>query len=71
MSEKADEHDIRKQKEVLEETLQMIPDTKNRLLKACQDLQKLIEKGERDDNVSATEEFSLAKATLLQAPQKV
>ncbi|KAJ3083125.1 tubulin binding cofactor A [Rhizoclosmatium globosum] len=37
-----DDHTVRKQKEVLEETTTMIPDCKNRLLAAKDDLQKLV-----------------------------
>ncbi|KAI9173031.1 hypothetical protein H9P43_007162 [Blastocladiella emersonii ATCC 22665] len=35
----ADEHDVRKQKEVLQETLVMIPDTQRRLVDAFADLE--------------------------------
>ncbi|KAG0743493.1 hypothetical protein G6F57_000402 [Rhizopus arrhizus] len=48
----ADEADVRKQKEVLEETFQMIPDVKKRLAKAYQDLEAQVENG---DNVDANE----------------
>ncbi|KAI8614476.1 tubulin binding cofactor A [Chytriomyces sp. MP71] len=37
-----DDHTVRKQREVLEETTTMIPDCKNRLLAAREDLQKLV-----------------------------
>ncbi|KAI9277833.1 tubulin binding cofactor A [Sporodiniella umbellata] len=48
----ADEADVRKQKEVLEETFQMIPDVKKRLAAAHQDLALQIENG---NNTDATE----------------
>lgn len=38
----ADSHDIKKQHEVLDETLMMIPDTQNRLAKALDDLSSFI-----------------------------
>ncbi|TPX69430.1 hypothetical protein SpCBS45565_g02456 [Spizellomyces sp. 'palustris'] len=40
----ADEHDIRKQKEVLEETNQMLPESKKRLAAAYKELADLVEK---------------------------
>ncbi|KAI8138001.1 tubulin binding cofactor A [Fennellomyces sp. T-0311] len=43
IAENADEADVRKQKEVLEETLQMIPDVKKRFAKAYQDLEDKVE----------------------------
>lgn len=39
---KADEHDVKKQYEVLEETLKMIPDCKQRLLSARSELEQLL-----------------------------
>ncbi|KAI9331149.1 tubulin binding cofactor A [Pilaira anomala] len=45
----ADEYDVRKQKEVLDETLQMIPDVKKRLAQAYQDLQNYLENEENAD----------------------
>ncbi|KAG2193756.1 hypothetical protein INT47_005037 [Mucor saturninus] len=45
----ADEYDVRKQKEVLDETLMMIPDVKKRLASAYQELQNQLENGENDD----------------------
>ncbi|KAI8579287.1 hypothetical protein K450DRAFT_175207 [Umbelopsis ramanniana AG] len=38
----ADEADVRKQKEVLEETVQMIPDVKRRLAAAVQELSTMV-----------------------------
>ncbi|KAG2203538.1 hypothetical protein INT46_011443 [Mucor plumbeus] len=45
----ADEADVRKQKEVLGETKQMIPDVKKRLANAYQDLQNQVENSENAD----------------------
>jgi hypothetical protein len=42
ISEGADEADVRKQKEVLEETVQMIPDVKRRLDTAYQELSTMV-----------------------------
>ncbi|GAA5809974.1 hypothetical protein MFLAVUS_003389 [Mucor flavus] len=49
IAEGADEYDVRKQKEVLGETLQMIPDVKKRLANAYQDLQNQLENAENAD----------------------
>lgn len=42
IEEGADEADVRKQKEVLEETVQMIPDVKRRLAAAYQELFSMV-----------------------------
>jgi tubulin-specific chaperone A len=42
IAEGADEADVRKQKEVLEETVQMIPDVKRRLAAAVQELSTMV-----------------------------
>ncbi|KAI8639432.1 tubulin binding cofactor A [Parasitella parasitica] len=49
IEENADEADISKQKEVLAETHQMIPDVKKRLAAAQQDLQNLVDNTESGD----------------------
>ncbi|CAO0798586.1 unnamed protein product [Mucor circinelloides] len=49
IAEGADEADVRKQKEVLGETNQMIPDVKKRLANAYQDLQNQVENSENAD----------------------
>ncbi|KAL1931732.1 hypothetical protein VTP01DRAFT_9875 [Rhizomucor pusillus] len=46
IAENADEADVRKQKEVLDETLQMIPDVKKRLAAAYKELQDKVENPE-------------------------
>ncbi|KXS17860.1 tubulin binding cofactor A [Gonapodya prolifera JEL478] len=43
VQEGKDEHDIRKQREVLEETTNMIPDCKKRLVAAYKELEKLVD----------------------------
>jgi tubulin-specific chaperone A len=42
IADEADEADVRKQKEVLEETVQMIPDVKRRLAAAVQELSTMV-----------------------------
>ncbi|KAH9520195.1 hypothetical protein Btru_060245 [Bulinus truncatus] len=59
-----DEHDIKKQGEVLQESRAMVPDTIRRLKKAYADLEELLEK---ESDLSEAEEFTLAKDALKQA----
>ncbi|KAI9307195.1 tubulin binding cofactor A [Cunninghamella echinulata] len=60
IAEGADEADVRKQKEVLEETFQMIPDVKKRLAVAYKDLEDKTD----DPQYEGTEELKEAKAVL-------
>ncbi|KAL0088518.1 tubulin binding cofactor A [Phycomyces blakesleeanus] len=59
----ADEADVRKQKEVLEDTLQMIPDVQKRLAKAYADLEDKVtdpayaDSEELKDALQALEEY--------------
>ncbi|GES82034.1 tubulin-specific chaperone A [Rhizophagus clarus] len=64
ISEGADEHDISKQKEVLQESLNMIPDCHNRLMEAQKQLQKLLEN--KDASWEGTEELKQAEDILEQ-----
>eukprot|EP00295_Goniomonas_pacifica_P016926 CAMPEP_0175861610 /NCGR_PEP_ID=MMETSP0107_2-20121207/31478_1 /TAXON_ID=195067 ORGANISM="Goniomonas pacifica, Strain CCMP1869" /NCGR_SAMPLE_ID=MMETSP0107_2 /ASSEMBLY_ACC=CAM_ASM_000203 /LENGTH=72 /DNA_ID=CAMNT_0017178503 /DNA_START=12 /DNA_END=230 /DNA_ORIENTATION=- len=57
-----DEADIKKQGEVLAESEMMVPDTKQRLEKALDDLREIIEKLSGDESVSGSEDFAAAKA---------
>ncbi|KAI8815047.1 tubulin binding cofactor A [Cladochytrium replicatum] len=61
-----DFHTIRKQKEVLEETNQMIPDNQQRLAKARQELTELLQNLEAKADVSIleSEEYDAAKKVL-------
>ncbi|XP_055878100.1 tubulin-specific chaperone A-like [Biomphalaria glabrata] len=56
-----DEHDIRKQGEVLQESRSMVPDTVRRLKKAYAELEELLEK---ESDLSEVEEFTQAKEAL-------
>ncbi|KAI9140831.1 putative cofactor A [Paraphysoderma sedebokerense] len=58
--EHADEHDIRKQKEVLDETLQMIPDCKKRLEASYEELSSLMAKHKSDPQIESSEEYKQA-----------
>ncbi|KAK3727980.1 hypothetical protein QZH41_015931 [Actinostola sp. cb2023] len=62
--DKKDEHDIRKQIEVLEESKVMIPDCKRRIRIAYSDLQGLLADSEVD--LKEKEEFKQAKQMLEQ-----
>ncbi|TPX51451.1 hypothetical protein SeMB42_g00787 [Synchytrium endobioticum] len=61
----ADEHDVNKQKEVLEETSQMIPDNKRRLGAAYKELETIVaELVAADPKLEETEEVVAAKTLL-------
>ncbi|EDO42280.1 predicted protein [Nematostella vectensis] len=64
IAENQDEHDIKKQKEVLEESRIMIPDCKRRLKTAYQDLSNLAAECEKD--LSDKEDYIQAKQMLEQ-----
>lgn len=59
-----DEHDIRKQEEVLLESLMMVPDCQRRLLKAYQDLKNILE---TESELKGLEEFKAAEKVLEEA----
>ncbi|KAJ3124417.1 hypothetical protein HK098_001146 [Nowakowskiella sp. JEL0407] len=59
-----DIHDIRKQKEVLEETTQMIPDCENRLQAAHRELALQIEEIQGDEKLLESEEAKAAIALI-------
>lgn len=59
-----DEHDIRKQEEVLLESLMMVPDCQRRLLKAYQDLKSILE---TESELNKLEEFKAAEKVLEEA----
>lgn len=61
----ADDHDIRKQQEVLKETTDIIPDVKKRLEKSILDLQDLVSVMSKSEVLSNSEEF-LAASEILQ-----
>ncbi|ORZ32221.1 tubulin binding cofactor A [Catenaria anguillulae PL171] len=60
----ADEHDVRKQKEVLQESLVMIPDTQRRLQEAFADLEEFTQ---TVTDLKETPEFEAASAILEEA----
>ncbi|KAK3927785.1 Tubulin-specific chaperone A [Frankliniella fusca] len=59
-----DEHDIRKQEEVLLESLMMVPDCQRRLLKAYQDLKSILES---ESELKELEEYKAAEKVLEEA----
>lgn len=59
-----DEHDIRKQEEVLQESLMMVPDCHRRLAKAFNELKILLES---EAALSESEEYITAKKVLEEA----
>ena len=69
-AEEKDEYDIRKQEEVLAETVMMIPDTRGRLERGVVDLEELLEDdeavelGEVEEAVAAREAVRQSKVVL-------
>lgn len=59
-----DEHDIRKQEEVLLESLMMVPDCQRRLLKAYQDLKNILDS---ESELKELEEYKAAAQVLEEA----
>ncbi|KAL3866750.1 hypothetical protein ACJMK2_044026 [Sinanodonta woodiana] len=59
-----DEHDVRKQHEVFQESANMIPDSNRRLKQAYAELEQLLEK---EADLAETEEFQAAKTVLDEA----
>lgn len=59
-----DEYDIRKQEEVLQECLMMIPECKRRLAKAFEDLDNIVN---NEQDLTETEEYTSAKTVLNEA----
>lgn len=59
-----DIHDIRKQEEVLQESVMMVPDCQRRLVKAFDELKVFLEK---EANLKETEEYKTAEKILKEA----
>lgn len=59
-----DDYDIRKQEEVLQESLMMIPDCQRRLAKAYEELKKILE---AEQELKAEETFTEAEKILHEA----
>ncbi|KAJ3369366.1 hypothetical protein AMAG_14590 [Allomyces macrogynus ATCC 38327] len=67
----ADEHDVRKQKEVLQETLVMIPDTQRRLAAAFHELEGAVDALSKFPDVQGTPELEAAQAILAEARPQI
>ncbi|XP_063245089.1 tubulin-specific chaperone A [Bacillus rossius redtenbacheri] len=67
-AEGKDEHTIRKQEEVLQESLMMVPDCQRRLAKAYEELSKILEEeadmSQRDEYKTALKALEDAKSAL-------
>ncbi|XP_015109536.1 tubulin-specific chaperone A [Diachasma alloeum] len=63
-----DGHDIRKQEEVLQESLMMIPDCQRRLVKAYEDLKKILES---EQDLKDSEPYLDAEKVLEEAEQQL
>jgi len=66
--EGADEYDVRKMNEVLQETLMMIPDCQRRLVSAQADLLSVLE---TEADLNESEEFIAASAQLQEAAEQL
>ncbi|KAI8480975.1 hypothetical protein Bbelb_412790 [Branchiostoma belcheri] len=67
-TEGKDEHDIRKQEEVLQESKMMIPDCRRRLMAAHEELTKMLEE---EADLNETEEFKAAQEVLEDASKQL
>ncbi|XP_035667272.1 tubulin-specific chaperone A-like [Branchiostoma floridae] len=67
-SEGKDDHDIRKQEEVLQESKMMIPDCRRRLMTAHEELTKMLE---AEADLNETEEFKAAQEVLDDASKQL
>lgn len=59
-----DEYDIRKQEEVLQESLMMVPDCQRRLVKAFEDLKSIVDS---EQDLKETEEYLASLSILKEA----
>eukprot|EP01028_Stygiella_incarcerata_P012441 TRINITY_DN765_c0_g1_i1.p1 TRINITY_DN765_c0_g1~~TRINITY_DN765_c0_g1_i1.p1 ORF type:complete len:116 (+),score=36.02 TRINITY_DN765_c0_g1_i1:118-465(+) len=67
----ADEYDIRKQEEVVQESLMMIPDSKQRLEEGSADLSRILSRVKPDSSVALTEEYTQALEIQEQATEAI
>lgn len=67
----SDEHTIKKQEDVLQETLSMLPNTRKRLQDAVEDLQNLMREHENDEGFKESTEWAEANLNLESAHTKV
>ncbi|XP_043278197.1 tubulin-specific chaperone A [Venturia canescens] len=63
-----DGHDIRKQEEVLQECLMMVPDCQRRLAKAFEELKKILE---TEQDLKETEPYTEAEKVLSEASSEL
>lgn len=63
-----DGHDIRKQEEVLQESLMMIPDCQRRLVKAYEELKRILES---EQDLKESESFLEAEKVLEEAEKQL
>ncbi|KAH7961168.1 tubulin-specific chaperone A [Rhipicephalus sanguineus] len=63
-----EEYDVKRQEQVINETLSMVPDSHKRLLVAYNELKEVLEGSE---HLSETEEYLIAKEVLEQAQQSL
>merc|ERR1711934_939175 len=69
VAEDACEHDIKKQKEVLDENTNIIPSSISRLQQAYENLFSLIDENEENSKITGAEEFVAAQAAIAAAEE--
>ena len=67
----ADEHDLRKQEEVLQESISMLPNTKRRLQEAHEELKNLMKELDSIEELTSSEEWQEATEILTRAETQV
>lgn len=67
----AEAHDIRKQEEVLQETISMVPNTRKRLQDALEDLCNLMKDNDTDEELMRSEEWTEAGTIVSKAQETI
>src|SRR5574343_944028 len=67
----AGEHDIRKQEEVLQETISMVPNTRKRLQDALEELCNHMKDNDTDEVLIASEEWTEASTIVSKAQETI
>ena len=67
----AEAHDVRKQEEVLQETISMVPNTRKRLQDALEDLCNFMKDNDTDEELMRTEEWTEASTVVSKAQETI
>ena len=66
-AEEADEHDINKQTQVMQESLDMLPSCKTKIESALEDLKEVVEDQQENEDYKESEEGKNAEAIIAEA----